>query len=179
MKRLGKEPSPTDLGLKMLNDRIKVLEELKSLCNTDEFRDIANTVHQFCPGYAEPFIGEKCFYWDPYLVNLNRWTDPRLVDFQTMLNSLSPDDQEVKEYPESYNKDFILTWKFENDFQLQVRIRAYEKSETAECRKVQIGTKMVEQPIYRYDCVTPEGNSGELPPPAPVIDNKLLDDIPF
>jgi len=177
MKRIGKEPTPTDLGLKMLNERIAALTELKTLCDTDEFRAIATILHQHGgEWFSTPSIGDKEFYWNPYLTGLERWHDPKLTTLLDALINLEPDEQDMKEFKESYNRDYKLVWKFEDGYSLRVSICAYEKSDTAECRKIQVGTKMVEQPIYRYDCVAPEGNSGELPPPVIKLD---LDDIPF
>ena len=170
MKRVGREPSPTDMGLKMLNERIKALEELKTLCDTDEFRSIANLVEQHSTGYGTPDIVDKGFKWSPYMSQLNRWTDERLCLFVDAMTALSPDKQEMKESKDYFNRDYIFTWEFEDDHSLVVALYAYEKSETSECRKIQVGTKMVEQAIYRYDCVAPEGNSGELPAPILAID---------
>jgi hypothetical protein len=80
------------------------------------------------------------------MMRLDSFKDERLT---TLLERLMDykDDPEVHEYADSLNKDF----HFKLD-DLTVRIAAYVKSDSQTCRRIQTGTKTVEQPIYQMIC---------------------------
>ena len=80
------------------------------------------------------------------MMRLESFKDERLTG---LLNRLLDHhaNPEVHEYADHLNKDF----HFKLDG-LTVRVTAYVKSDSPTCRKVQTGTKTVEQPIYQMVC---------------------------
>lgn len=170
-RRIGKVRDARDLGLKLIDDRLRQLAKLQEVARTDEFLAIANLMEQISvncgsSGGGTPSLGEQHFEFSVYLSSLDRWTDERYTGAVFSLGQLEPDDSSMNEYKDAYNRDHYFTWKFEEGYEIRAKLYCYEKKETSECRRVQVGVKMVEQPIYKYDCVVPEGSAGELPPPV-------------
>jgi hypothetical protein len=80
-----------------------------------------------------------------YLWGLDSFKDERLTTLlERLLDHAEPD---VKEYAEALNKDY----RFDLG-DTRVQVCAYVKSDSATCRKVQIDTKTVEQPVYKIIC---------------------------
>lgn len=92
----------------------------------------------FSASYGEPSIGV-------YLWKLDSFKDERLTTLLERLMDLA--DPEVREYPESLNKDY----RFDLG-DARVQISAYVKSDSASCRRIQVDTKTVEQPVYKIIC---------------------------
>ena len=80
------------------------------------------------------------------MMRLDSFKDERLTSFMDRLLDYDA-NPEVYEYADHLNKDF----HFKLDG-LTVRVTAYVKSDSPTCRKVQTGTKTVEQPIYQMVC---------------------------
>lgn len=80
------------------------------------------------------------------MMRLDSFKDERLTGLLDRLldHHANP---EVHEYADHLNKDF----HFKLDG-LTVRVAAYVKSDSPTCRKVQTGTKTVEQPVYQMVC---------------------------
>lgn len=176
MRRIGKILDARDLGLQIINEQMKHLLKMREVANTDEFLAIANEMEAISrnghsAGGGTPCLGDKVFTFSYYMSGLERWTDERYTGAVFALKQLLPDEEKMNEFKDMYNRDHVFTWEFEDDYKIMAYLYCYEKSDTAECRKVQVGVKMVEQPIYRYDCVVPEGNAGELP--APILSLEL------
>lgn len=175
-KRIGREPSPTDLGFKLIAEAAASLAGLRDLADTDEFRTIANAIASVNVYDAEPTfnLGSKRWEFSSYQSGLQSWDELKLVTLLVALKGLDPDEEGLKEYPDSNNKDWEFTWKFEGDFSIRVQIMAYLSSTApGACRRIQIGTKMVEQPIYRNECAPDFTDvSGALP--APVLNLEVL-----
>lgn len=80
-----------------------------------------------------------------YLWNLDSFKDERLtVLLDRLLDHAEPI---VKEYAEALNKDY----RFELA-DAKVQICAYVKTDSDTCRRIQIDTKTVEQPVYKIIC---------------------------
>ena len=80
-----------------------------------------------------------------YLWNLDSFKDERLT---TLLERLMDHGEpSTKEYAEALNKDF----RFDLG-DAKVQICAYVRTDSATCRKIQIDTKTVEQPVYKIIC---------------------------
>jgi hypothetical protein len=80
-----------------------------------------------------------------YLWNLDSFKDERLTTLLDRL--LGYADPSVKEYAEALNKDF----RFDLG-DAKVQVCAYVKSNSETCRRIQIDTKTVEQPVYKIIC---------------------------
>lgn len=175
MKRITREKDARDLALGVVEAQIQQLEKLRELAMTDEMLGIANAIFKAMASdhCATPSLGDKCFQFNVYMTGLNRWTDPKLTDLLDDLRALGPNDQSIKEFRDSHNNDYHFCWRFQDDYCVLVTVMAYENAATSECRRVQVGVKMVEQPVYRYDCVVPEGNGGELPKPILALEDML------
>lgn len=179
-RRVKKNPSPGDLALKRIADQeaaaLASFALLRTLVVTPEFNGISNLIasHFSVSDASEPTLGTAEIGFYLYRSNLNRWTDPRLTDFVAAIEALEPDASKMTENKDYFSRDYNWSWGFDRGLKLQVHLSAYENKDTSECRRVQIGTKTVEQPVYRYDCVVPEGTAGDLPPPAPVLDHSAI-----
>ena len=92
----------------------------------------------FSASYGEPDI-------HVYLWKLDSFKDERLTTLLERLMDLA--DPEVREYPEALNKDY----RFDLG-DARVHISAYVKSDSASCRRIQVDTKTVEQPVYKIIC---------------------------
>jgi len=79
------------------------------------------------------------------MMHLESFKDKVLTDL--LYNLCSFGDPEVSEYAEALNKDF--RFKFED---VNIIVRAYVKSDSPTCRKIKIGTKMVEEATYKIVC---------------------------
>lgn len=103
----------------------------------------AGTAHDdthvsFSVWQGEPSI--SVFLW-----SLDSFRDKRLTTLlERLLDHAEPD---VKEYPEALNKDY----RFELG-DAQIRVCAYVKTDSDTCRRIQIDTKTVEQPVYKIIC---------------------------
>ncbi len=84
-----------------------------------------------------------------YLWNLDSFKDERLT---TLLDRLMDHGEpNVREYAESLNKDY--RFDFDDAYgQAKVQVCAYVRSDSETCRKIQTGTKTVEQPVYKIIC---------------------------
>lgn len=180
-QRIGQEPdarTPMLLDLAKRAERLAITERLAS---SPEYVQVANAAHAI-NSYTETASPNMDNYGEPrlsfflYLSNLNRWDDPKYLDAINALETACP--RLVPERKDTEDKDRLYrshkwTWAFETGnaempvAHITVSLDAYEDAKTAECRRVQVGTRTIEEPIYRYDCVAPEGTAGELP--APVI----------
>ena len=80
------------------------------------------------------------------MMRLESFKDGRLTSLLERLMEYHA-NPEVIEYPDHLNKDF----HFKLDG-LTVRVAAYVKSDSPTCRKIQTGTKTVEQPVYKMIC---------------------------
>lgn len=173
-KRIARDPRPGDLAMEIIDKRIENLNLCRSILVTDEYNAIANIIFAYDKSAAQhPSIdGESTrVSFNVYLSGLKRWEDPRLVDFCNAMKRIAYDDIEMSENKDYYNRDYKWTWKFKGGLRLEVSLNAYEDKDTSECRRVQVGTKTVEQPIYRYDCVVPAGEvSDKLPAPVLALD---------
>lgn len=172
-KRVSRrDPRPSDVGIALIDKRIQAFTRLKAVVVTDEYNKIANLVYSLDPYQAQnPTMDADSARVEFYCSHsgLNRWEDPRLVDFLVAVTKLDPDTQEMKEFKDYYNRDYKWSWKFQDGLEIRLNFGAYEKKETSECQRIQVGTKTVEQPIYRYDCVVPEGTKDLDALPAPVL----------
>ena len=98
-----------------------------------------DTILSFHASWGEPTVSVV-------MMRLDSFKDERLTNFMDRLLDYDA-NPEVHEYPDQLNKDF--------HFKLQgltVRVAAYVKSDSPTCRKVQTGTKTVEQPVYQMVC---------------------------
>jgi len=187
-QRIGEAPDARTPMLVELAQRAARIAILERLASSPAYLTLANIAHgintytetaSINADWQEPSLA---FYL--YLGDLNRWSDPRYAqavnDIENALSKLVPERKDT-ESRENLSRSHKWEWRFETGDAtypvaiLRVTLDAYENKDTAECRRVQVGTKTIEQPIYRYDCVTPEGNAGELPPP--VIDAGALSNI--
>ena len=90
--------------------------------------------------------------WDdkPRLhIQLNRldgFKDDRLVRVLALLDDVCP-EQEVKEYAEYVNRDYT----FKGD-KFEAVVLAYVKSDSAECRRIKVGTEIVERDKFEIIC---------------------------
>lgn len=179
IKRIGREPSPTDLGYKLIDAQIKRLIALRELADTDEFRGVANAIAA-TDAYeaANPRINtgdNPSWAFSTYPSGLQDWRDEKLVMLVTALTALDPDSIEPRDYPDSNNKDWTFEWKFEDGYSIRVHVYAYLSANApGACRRIQIGTKMVEQPIYRNECAPVFEDHDKLPPPVIAIDLEAL-----
>lgn len=175
MKRIGREPSPTDLGYKIIDDEIKNLMALRELADTDEFRAVANILAAKSTYDATPTHGDKSWNFSCYFSGLTSWSDVTLTNIAGDLAKLGPDESSMKEYPNENNNDYIFQWKFEDEYVIEVRLVAYLSANApGACRRIQIGTKMVEQPIYRNECAPPAELVPDAALPAPVLNLEVL-----
>lgn len=103
----------------------------------------AGTTHEdthvsFSVWYGEPSI-------NVYLWGLHSFKDERLTTLlERLMDHAEPD---VREHAESLNKDY----RFDLD-DAKVQICAYVKTDSDTCRRIQIDTKTVEQPVYKIIC---------------------------
>lgn len=185
-QRIGVEPDARTPMLLDLAKRARKLAITERLASTPEYLALANVCHGINSyvDTASPDMdnyGEPCLRFYVYLSDLNRWTDPRYTqavgDIQSACPFLTPARKDSED-KDRLNRDHKWEWSFETgdvDYpvaKITVTLNAYESAETAECRRVQVGTRTIEEPIYRYDCVAPEGSAGELP--APVLNIEAL-----
>jgi hypothetical protein len=186
-QKIGAAPDARTPMLLELGARIEKLAILERLASTPAYLALANIAHginsytetaSVNAEYSEPAL---TFYL--YQSNLQRWSDPKYAqainDIQFAIAKHEPERKDT-ENKDNLHRAHVWTWSFEtgNPFYpealIKVQLDAYESKDTAECRRVQVGTKTIEEPIYRYDCVAPEGNAGELPAPTPVIDANII-----
>ena len=176
-KRIGREPSPTDLGYKIIQEAVEVLAGLRDIADTDEFRTIANalasiSVYDGTPAFD---LASKRWSFSTYMTGLQDWQDTRLFDLLTVLKGLDPDAEEHKDYPDSNNKDWLLDWKYEGEFSIRVNVCAYlDAKSPGACRRVKVGTKWVEQDVYRNECAPPAELAPDEALPAPIIQIEAL-----
>jgi hypothetical protein len=166
-------PRPSDIPLAAIAARIAQLNALKTLAVTQEFNDIANTIATHVSAYqAEPSLGDESLTFYTYQSNLHTFADPKHTAYVAALNALGADEATQKPRKESFSIEYTWTWNFGESLYIKVHLSASESEGTASCRKVQTGTRIIEQPIYSYDCaVDAEGT----PLPPPVIDVLTLD----
>ena len=99
--------------------------------------------------HDDTHVSFSAWYGSPevhvHLWGLHSFKDERLTMLlERLMDHAEPD---VREYPESLNKDF----KFDLG-DLKVSVNAYVRSDSTTCRKIQIDTKTVEQPVYKIIC---------------------------
>jgi hypothetical protein len=166
-------PRPSDIPLKAIAARIAQLNALKTLAVTQEFNDIANTIASHVSAYqAEPSLGDESLSFYTYQSDLHTFQDPKHTAYVAALNALGADDYTAKPVKDSFTINYTWTWNFGESLYIRVTLSASESEGTSACRKVQVGTKMIEQPIYSYDCAVDEGTT---PLPPPVIDPLMID----
>lgn len=180
-QRIGEAPNASIPMLAALAQRVARLAILERVASTPAYVAIANAAHsvnsyvETASVYADD-CGEPGLSFYVYQSNLNRWTDPQYLDALALFGALAGSDYEVKENKDNLHRMHKWTWQFETGnpevptAYIRVQLDSYESKETAECRRVQVGTRTIEEPIYKYDCVAPEGNSGELPAPVLALD---------
>jgi len=164
-------PRPCDPTLDKIQHRIAQLNLLKTLAVTQEYNDIANAIvtHTGSPYQADPSLNDTSLSFYTYMSELQTFADPKYTIFVGAMTALSPDETApMKENKASFSRDHRWTWNFGNDLYITVQLNAAESEGTSSCRKVQVGTKTIEQPIYSYDCAMEAEPSGLIP--APVID---------
>ncbi len=183
-QRIGQEPDARTPMLLELAQRMQRMAILERLASSPAYLKLANVAHAVNSYTSTASINDSyepslAFYL--YQNNLNRWTDAKYVGTMDAIQNALPMMPERKdtERLESLNRSHTWTWSFETGDSehpvatLKIHLDAYECAETAECRKIQVGTKLVETPIYKYDCVAPEGNAGALPAPVLELENLI------
>jgi hypothetical protein len=177
-QRVKRDPRPSDLAQAQINERIAQYDALRPVVNTDEFNQIANLIANLFGEYEakafslSPEYKQVSFY--TYKSNFTRWTDLNYLAITSAFDQLDPDGSAMTESRDRHTHEHTYKWDFENGFSIKVQFSASENKDTSECRQVQIGTRVVEEPIYKYDCVMEMPTSGDLPPPAPLIDVKAI-----
>jgi hypothetical protein len=173
-KRLPRDPRPGDLAMELIDKRVENLNKIRSILVTDEYNAIANGIFAVDKSSAQNPSIEGDYLrvtFHVYMSGLNRWEDPRMIDFINAMTAIRPDEMNLSENKDYHNRDYKFTWKFQGGLSIEVNLNAYEDKATSECRRVQVGTKTVEQPVYRYDCVTPADQVlDKLPAPVLAID---------
>lgn len=153
-RRVSKDPKPSDLALALIEKRIVELNRLRSIVVTDEYNQLANLVfpHSEHAAANPEMDGQYArVTFNVYLSGLTRWTDPKLTSLLDAIQKMDPDHCELSENKDYYNKDYTYDWKFQDGLTLRLRINAYENKDTSDYRKVQVGVKTVEQPVYRVE----------------------------
>lgn len=178
MRRIARNPTPTDLAHKIILEAAAKLQGLREIADTDEFRAIANACESASSGSGTPSFSidyDKRWSFSVYLSDLHDWEEPRLETILRALEAADPDKTRIKDYPDANNKDHRYTWEYEGDFTIQVNVCAYLAANApGACRRIQVGTKMVEQPIYRNECAAPEAEAADAKLPAPVLNLENL-----
>ena len=169
-----REARPSDQALELVDNRIAALEKLKTVIVTNEYNAIANAIFAVDRSTAQhPSLDAEYsrVAFHVYMSGLKRWEDPKMIDFINSMTAIRPDAMDMSENKDYFSRDYKFTWKFRGGLSIEVNLNAYEDKETSECRRVQIGTKTVEQPVYRYDCVVPAGEvNDKLPAPVLALD---------
>jgi hypothetical protein len=124
-------------------ERAKQALEVKAMLRAKYASVFAGTTHE------ETYVSFQVALGDPqiavYMWKLESFKDPRLT---TMLERLMEHGEpRMHEYPDAMNKDFIFELG-----DLRVRVNAYVKSDSATCRRIQVDTKTVEEPVYKIIC---------------------------
>ena len=184
-QRIGAAPDARTPMLMDLAKRQRALAILERLASMPLYCDVANAAHSINTYTETASVGtdyEPSLTFYLYLSQLNRWTDDRYVQALALVEeamAYHAPQRTDKEFPDSHNRShrFAVTLPTGDadmpTVRLEVVLDCYENKETAECRRVQVGTRMVEEPIYRMDCVAPEGHAGELPAPVLALDGLL------
>ena len=158
-----------------MNHALKVIQEhefdlvkLREVANSDKFNKITEAILKHYSNFASPDILGKLIYFHIYASDLDHY-EIELVDD---LRSLNPSTENVEEFLQYNNKDYFFVWEFEKDYKIKVCVATYLKSESPEyCRKVKVGTRMVEEGIYTLECAPPvEIDPSDLPSPTIKID---------
>lgn len=155
--RRVKTQQPSDLGMALLNKQISELQALRAIVLTNEYNDIANAVFPVSEYTAAnpSFSGEyKYISWGLHMSELCRFTDPKLTAVIDAMEAIHPDESKMKEYTQSFNRDYSWTWKFEDGYELRVSLSAYESKETSDYVRVQTGTRTKEEPVFEVVAVT-------------------------
>ncbi len=178
-QRIGAAPNASVPMLAELAKQAKAIALLERLASMPLYVELANVAHGINSYFETASVGtayEPSLSFYLYLSQLNRWTDPKYVQaINDVQNAVAAFDYARKdtEHKDSHNRGHKWTIQIPTGdetfptVRLEVSLDCYENKETSECRRIQVGTRMVEEPIYRTDCVAPEAHSGELP--APVI----------
>lgn len=179
VRRIARNPTPTDLAQKIIMEAAAKLQGLREIADTDEFRAVANACESASPGSGTPTfeIGyDKKWSFQVYLSDLQAWEDDKkLMTVLRALEAVDPDETQVKDFPDSNNRDHYYKWKYEGEFTIDVRVYAYlSKTAPGACRRIQVGTKMVETPIYRNECAAPEAEAGDAKLPPPILQIEAL-----
>ena len=98
-----------------------------------------DTIISFHSSWGEPTVSV-------IMLRLDSFKDERLTSFLDRLLDYDA-NPEVHEHADRLNKDYHFILKG-----LTVRVNAYVRSDSPTCRKVQTGTKTVEQPIFKMIC---------------------------
>lgn len=176
-RRVKRNPGPGDLALAQLAEKqatlIAQIAALRTVVVTPEFHAVANIIaSRFSPTDASsPSYGDTTVSYWLYRSGYVRWEDPALLALIKDFEAIDPDHSTLKENRDYFSRDYEWEWHFAGDLKITVHLTAYENKDTSECRRVQVGTKVVETPVYKYDCVIPEGTT---PLPPPTIDTDLL-----
>lgn len=101
--------------------------------------DTKNTDISFHSSWNEATV--SVFMW-----KLDSFKDERLTGLLERLMDYNG-NPEVHEYADALNKDF----HFKLD-DVTIRVCAYVKTDSPTCRRVQVDTKTVEQPVYKILC---------------------------
>lgn len=80
------------------------------------------------------------------LSDLSSFKDSRLVNMLEYFMQYT-DSVRQRDWAEFLNKDFTIELG-----DVTVNIGAYVKSDSATCRKVQVGTRLEEKPVYQLQC---------------------------
>jgi hypothetical protein len=180
-QRIGEAPDASIPMLAELAQRIERLQILERLASSPLYVAVANAAHAINSYSQTASINAEydapALTWYCYQSDLKRWDDPRYLDALASFGKLPGEAAySVKENKDNLHRVHKWEWSFQTGNEsnpvaiIRVQLDAYESAETAECRKVQVGTRTIEEPIYRYDCVAPEGNAGELPAPVIALD---------
>ena len=76
-----------------------------------------------------------------------------LVDALAQLVESNPVHSEVKNFPEYVNRDYGFTFETEDpNVKIRIVLEIWINQGSTTCRKVQKGTRIIEQPIYEIEC---------------------------